>query len=216
MPERAARARSAVTSRQRGRSASGEPPPVDRASTRDTLPGIRRTGRCFGSTDSLAAGAAPTGGSSRRLPNRWTPGMCTGWWTPRPAWAASWRISARRAQASAIVTRRAETGPAGSVRRSRIERDPKGDAHQVGPDVFRRQPDLGKDTDDQTARPTPSGGSLAAWQGSGGSRGWRGCAARHARCRKARTPRPFPAGSVGPPSPRQGFAPGAAGRPGVP
>ena len=42
VPERAARARRALTSRQRGRSAT-ENRPVDRASTRDTLTGIRRT-----------------------------------------------------------------------------------------------------------------------------------------------------------------------------
>ena len=42
-----------------------------------------------------------------------------------PGCASTCGISARRAQASAIVTRRAETAPAGSVRRSRIERDPR-------------------------------------------------------------------------------------------
>ena len=45
MPGRAARARSAVTSRERGRSAA-ENRPVDRASTCGTLGGNRRTGHC--------------------------------------------------------------------------------------------------------------------------------------------------------------------------
>ena len=43
----------------------------------------------------------------------------------RGGYALKCAISARRAQASAIITRRAETAPAGSVRRSRIERDPE-------------------------------------------------------------------------------------------
>ena len=117
-------------------------------------------------------GAANGGRAEPSFTELLTPGMRGGWWTVRFAWAARGRISARRAQASAIVTRRAETAPAGSVRRSRIERYPKGDAQQrlpMGPPGVLVENQTPKDTADphhQIHAIPPPGGSLAAGQGA--------------------------------------------------
>ena len=75
----------------------------------------------------------------------------------------------------------------------------------------RRTPQIG------TTRYAPSrtGGSLAAKAGSGRvARTPEDVVDGPARCRGFRTHHPLPAGSVGPPAPRQGCAPGVAGRPG--
>ena len=174
----------------------------------------RHTGALFGLAPSAAApGVEPS--------NR-TAGCRTraaGWWNPRSGCASMCAISARRAQASAIVTRRAETAPAGSVRRSRIERDPE----RGTPVKFVLASSSSNGTRIGTTRITRSDRhraaprrSLAAGRGTGGPRVR--CGLR--RVARAMSPavvaRPFPAGSVGPPAPRQGVAPGAAGRPGGP
>ena len=105
----------------------------------------------------------------------------------RGGYALKCAISARRAQASAIITRRAETAPAGSVRRSRIERDPeRGDAYQVRPGVLVEQRDEDHGHEDHAVRPAPGRTSVdrslrgSEWAGRGFGAV---CAPMHARCR---------------------------------
>ena len=82
------------------------------------------TGSCYG-----CATAAPGRAVEWK---RWMPDVCSGWRTRRSGDASKCGIGARRAQTSVIVTRRAETALAGSVRRSRIERGPVGEPQTPG------------------------------------------------------------------------------------
>ena len=203
---------------RRGRSASGEPLRLTGRARMAAWVSNRRTGRWCGYAGSFAPSAAAPGESSRRS-TRWMPDLCSGWCTRRSGYASKCGISARRAQASAIVTRRAETAPAGSVRRSRIERDPE----RGTPTNFVLASSSSNGTRIRATRITPSDRhraasrrSLAAGQGTGGPRDRCGLR-RVARAMSRRVAAlPFPAGSVGPPAPRQGIAPGVAGRPGGP